>query len=449
MLVKEIIEATDGTLLSGRLDDDITHFTQDSRACHEGSLYIPIFGANHDGHDFIASAFEHHASAIITQKKVNYPDKDVILVKDTLKALGDMARYVREHSHAIVVGITGSVGKTSTKDMIFSVVCEKYKALKTLGNYNNNIGLPLTILRYKDEEAMVIEMGMNHLGEIDYLTNIAKPNVAAITNVGTAHIGEVGSRDNILKAKMEITHGLQDGGILIVNHDNDKLATVKPDGFVLKTIGIDDPADLNAKNVALSEDGSDFDVAYQGQNYHVHLSVPGKHFVYNALVAMAVGLSIDIPMEKCIHGVETFELTKNRADKLTLKDDITLFDGTYNANLDSMKASIDVLANCKGRKIAVLGDMLELGQYEEKLHREVGKYLVDHNIDLTLAVGKASEYIISEIKKNGGNGEHFDNNEALTKALLETVKPHDVLLVKASNGMHLKDVVEQLKERFS
>ena len=189
MLVKEIIEATDGTLLSGRLDDDITHFTQDSRACHEGSLYIPIIGANHDGHDFIASAFEHHASAIITQKKVNYPDKDVILVKDTLKALGDMARYVREHSHAIVVGITGSVGKTSTKDMIFSVVCEKYKALKTLGNYNNNIGLPLTILRYKDEEAMVIEMGMNHLGEIDYLTNIAKPNVAAITNVGTAHIG--------------------------------------------------------------------------------------------------------------------------------------------------------------------------------------------------------------------------------------------------------------------
>jgi UDP-N-acetylmuramoyl-tripeptide--D-alanyl-D-alanine ligase len=449
MLVKEIIEATQGTLLSGRLDDDITHFTQDSRACHEGSLYVPISGANHDGHDFIGSAFEHHASAIITQKEVNYPDKDVILVKDTLKALGDMARYVRIHSHAFVVGITGSVGKTSTKDMIFSVVSEKYKALKTLGNYNNNIGLPLTILRYHDEEAMVIEMGMNHLGEIDYLTNIALPNVAAITNVGTAHIGEVGSRDNILKAKMEITHGLSEGGTLIVNHDNDKLATVKPDGFVLKTIGIDDPADLMAKNVVLNADGSDFDVAYEGKNYHVHLAVPGKHFVYNALVAMEVGLSVDIPMEKCVHGVETFELTKNRADKLTLKDDITLFDGTYNANLDSMKASIDVLASCKGRKIAVVGDMLELGNYEEKLHREVGKYLADHNIDLTLAVGKASEYIISEVKKNGGKGEHFDNNEALLKALLEEVKPHDVLLVKASNGMHLKDVVEKLKERFS
>lgn len=448
MLVKEIIEATSGKLLSGSVNDEITHFTQDSRACVKGSMYIPLIGANHDGHDFIQSAFDHGAQAIITSKVIEAPDKDVILVEDTLKALGDMARYVRKKSQAIVVGITGSVGKTSTKDMIYSVVSQKYKALKTLGNYNNNIGLPLTILRYQDEEAMVIEMGMNHLGEIDYLTNIAKPDVAAITNVGTAHIGEVGSRENILKAKMEITHGLKDNGILVINHDNDMLATVKEGNFRLKTIGIDDPADLQAENVILKEDGSDFTVTVDGETYDVHVPVAGKHFVYNALVAMAVGLSIDIPIKQCIAGVENFELTKNRADRLLLRDGIILFDGTYNANLDSMKASIAVLSQYEGRKIAVLGDMLELGSYEEALHREVGKALCEKNIDLTLAVGKASEYIIDEVVKTGREGHHFENNEELENALKDTIQPGDVILVKASNGMHLKEVVEELKEIY-
>lgn len=446
MLVKEIMEATSGQLISGSREDEITHFTQDSRACQKGSMYIPLIGANHDGHDFIPSAFEHGASAIITQKRIDAPDKDVILVKDTLKALGDMARYVREKSNALVVGITGSVGKTSTKDMIYSVVSQKYRALKTLGNYNNNIGLPLTILRYTNEEAMVIEMGMNHLGEIDYLTHIAMPDVAAITNVGTAHIGEVGSRDNILKAKMEITHGLKKGGVLVVNHDNDKLATVKEKDYHLMTIGIDDPAMLKAEDVKLDENGSSFSLVHEGTRYVVRVPVAGKHFVYNALVAIACGLSLNISMDDCIKGVENFELTKNRADRLTLKDGITLYDGTYNANLDSMKASIAVLAQHTGRRIAVLGDMLELGDYEEALHREVGKALCEKNIDLTLAVGKASEYIIDEVKKNGRAGYHFNSNEELEDALMSMLKPHDTILVKASNGMHLKDIVEKLKE---
>lgn len=448
MLVKEIVEATGGQLLSGHLDDEIVSFTQDSRQVRKGGMYIPLKGERFDGHDFIDSAFKNGAQAIISEKAVHYDDKDVILVDDTLKALGDMARYVRVHSHALVVGVTGSVGKTSTKDMIYSVVSQQYKALKTLGNYNNNIGLPLTILRYRDEEAMVIEMGMNHLGEIDYLTKIALPDVACITNVGTAHIGQLGSRDNILKAKMEITHGLKENGTLIVNYDNDKLATVQADGFVLKTIGIDDPADLRAENVVLKEDHSTFDLPYQGNVYHITVPVAGEHFVYNALIAIGSGLALNIDIEKCIAGVEHFELTKKRADVITLKDDVKVFDGTYNANLDSMKSSIAVMAQYPGRKIAVLGDMLELGDYSEQLHREVGDFLVKENIDLTLAVGDASEYIIDEIKKNGGQGCHFENNSELIEVLLKTVKPHDVILVKASNGMHLSEAVTALKEKL-
>lgn len=445
MLVREILEATKGTLLSGREDDIIEGFTQDSRQAKEGMMYIPLKGENHDGHDFIASAFDNGASAIITEKEVNYPDKNVILVKDTLKALGDMARYVRIHSHAIVVGITGSVGKTSTKDMIYSVVSEHFKCLKTLGNYNNHIGLPLTILRYKDEEAMVIEMGMNHLGEIDYLTNIALPDVAAITNVGTAHIGEVGSRENILKAKMEITHGLKKDGVLVINHDNDMLSTVKEDGFTLKGIGIDDQADLMARDVILNEDSSSFKIEVENKLYDVHVPVAGKHFVYNALVAIQVGLVLGESIEECIHGVEHFELTKKRADLIEVKNGMKVFDGTYNANLDSMIASIDVLSAYKERKVAILGDMLELGEYEEKLHREVGKHLVEKNIDLTLAVGEASEYIIDEVKKAGRNGYHFKNKEEVIKAMHELLNENDVILVKASNGMGLKEVVDDLK----
>ena len=208
MLIKEIVGATGGTLLSGNMNDDVRGFTQDTRQIHQGDMYIPLVGEKNDGHQFIKQAFEAGASAVMTAHPIEDDTHNVILVKDTLQALTDMAAYLREHRDVKVVGITGSVGKTSTKDMIYAVVSTQYKTLKTLGNYNNHIGLPLTILRYQNEDVMVLEMGMNHLGEIHHLTHIAKPDIACITNVGTAHIGELGSRENILKAKMEIVDGL-------------------------------------------------------------------------------------------------------------------------------------------------------------------------------------------------------------------------------------------------
>ncbi|MEG0685153.1 MAG: UDP-N-acetylmuramoyl-tripeptide--D-alanyl-D-alanine ligase [Coprobacillus sp.] len=449
MLIKEIIEATNGRLLSGNQEEDIQVFTQDTRQIHGGEMYIPLVGENNDGHDYIEQAFLKGASSIITSKPVEYPDKNVILVEDTLIALGMMAAYLREHRHVKVVGITGSVGKTSTKDMIYSVVSTKYKTLKTLGNYNNHIGLPLTILRYQDEEVMILEMGMNHLEEIHYLTTIAKPDVAAITNVGTAHIGELGSRENILKAKMEIVDGLKENGTLIINDDNDMLHTIKEEDYHLLRVGIHNECILQAINVNLRIEESFFDLEYQGKTYHVHVPVSGEHFVYNSLVAIGIGLTLQIDMDLCIEGIEHFELTKNRMDIIELKENIKVIDGTYNANLDSLKSSLDVLAQYPSRKIAVIADMLELGDYEKTIHQEVGTYIVEKNIDEVLCVGKASLYIVEKAKELGfHNIYHFENNQLLNQYLDELLEKDDVVLVKGSNGMKLKEVVEHLKERF-
>lgn len=449
MLIKEIIEATNGKLLSGNLSDNIMVFTQDTRQITGGEMYIPLIGENNDGHDYIEQAFLNGASSIITSRPVDYQDKNIILVEDTLIALGMMAAYLRSHRNIKVIGITGSVGKTSTKDMIYSVVSTKYKTLKTLGNYNNHIGLPLTILRHQDEDVMILEMGMNHLEEIHYLTMIARPDIAAITNVGTAHIGELGSRENILKAKMEIIDGLKENGTLVINDDNDMLHTIKEGGFHLLRVGINNECYLKANHIHLGIEESFFDIDYFNKTYQVHVQVPGEHFVYNALIAIGIGLTLDIDIEQCIEGVKHFELTKNRMDIIELKDSIKVIDGTYNANLDSMKSSLDVLAQYPNRRIAILGDMLELGEYEQTLHEEVGQYVVEKHIDEILCVGNASLNTIKKAQSLGFyNIYHFDNNQLLNDYLDELLEKDDVILIKGSNGMKLKEIVEHLKEEY-
>ena len=452
MYIRDIIEATSGTLLSGNVNDYIEGFTQDSRQCYKNYMYIPIKGQNHDGYDYIEMAFANGASAILTEKKLSYKNKskNIVLVADTTKALGDIARFKRDKSKAIVVGVTGSVGKTSTKDMIFSVVQTKYKALKTLGNYNNHLGVPLTILRYQDEDAMIVEMGMNHLGEIDYLSRIAKPNIAVITNVGTAHIGELGSRENILKAKLEIINGLVSDGKLIINNDNDLLSTIEKDNIDIKTIGIERASNLQATNLVLNSDCSTFEIEYNSIKYKVYVPVAGRHFVYNALIAIQVGLELGIDIENCIKGVSNFELTQNRADIIELKHNIKLYDGSYNANYDSMIASIDVLAGYTSRKIAILGDMLELGGFEESLHRQLGRYISKYKIDYILLVGKGIKYTYDElISLHINNVFMFKNNQELIKQLDLIIQDEDVIFLKASHSIHLDEIVNHLKEKFS
>lgn len=444
MYVYEILEATNGKLLSGDKNIDLLSFSQDSRKVTTGGMYIPLKGERFDGHDFIESAFENGASAIITHKKVDYPDKIVIEVNDTMQALKDMAVYLRTHRKVSVVGITGSVGKTSTRDMVYSVVKQKYKTLKTEGNYNNEIGLPLTILRYHDEEVMILEMGMNHLGEMSRLSKIALPDIAAITNVGTAHIGELGSRENILKAKLEITDGMNDNSCLIINQDNDMLQNVNIPRLKILRVGKDKRSQIVARNIDLKETTSSFIVEYNGKEELIEVPVQGEHNIANALIAIAIGLELEIDINDIRKGIQTFRLTKNRMDIIEKNNHITVIDGTYNASVDSMKSSIDVLANYKRRRVAVLADMLELGEYSEKLHREVGQYIADKKIDVLVCVGKDAYYIYDQAKKYLNHVFYYETNQQLIDDLKDIICENDVVLLKGSHSMNLKEVVDAI-----
>ena len=443
MKVYEIVEATQGILVSGNKDDEINFFSQDSRQMTNGGMYIPLKGERFEGHNFIESAFQTGAQAIISEKDVNYEDKIVIKVKDTYQALKDMASYLRSHRLVKVVGVTGSVGKTSTRDMVYSVVKQKYKTLKTEGNYNNEIGLPLTILRYHDEEVLVLEMGMNHLQEMSRLSMIARPDIACITNVGTAHIGELGSRENILKAKLEITDGMKEGSTLIINQDNDMLQTVKLPHLNVVRVGKGKEASIQASHIVLEETKSSFEVEYQGKKEIIEVPVQGEHNISNALIAIAVGIELNISLEDIKKGIQEFKLTKNRMDILE-KNHKTVIDGTYNASVDSMKSSIDVLANYKKRKVAILADMLELGDYSQQLHEEVGSYVASKGIDILVCVGKEAKYIYQKAKESMKDVYYFESNQEVIARLDELLKEDDVILVKGSHSMNLKEVVEKI-----
>ena len=450
MQIKEILKAVNGELLQGNINLIINSFSNDTRTLEKGALYIPIIGENFDGHSFIEQAYNKGAVAILSSQKEGFPKGlTVIYVPDTLKALQSLAHYKRITAKVKVIAITGSVGKTSTKDMVASVVSTKYKTLKTLGNYNNNIGLPLTILRLKDEEVMVLEMGMNHLSEISLLSTIAKPDIAIITNVGSAHIGNLGSRENILKAKLEICDGLVKDGVLIINGDNDLLSDYfyskkqKP-AQVIRYGLKKEHNDVFPTKVKLSPKESQFE--YNNQNYNV--SMPGAHFISNALACVSIGLVLKIPLSKIKIGIESFELTKNRNDTIELNKGITLIDGTYNANADSMKASLLVLSQFKNqRKVAVLADMFELGTFTTVLHEEVGKYAEEVGVDFLICIGELSKSIL----KGGKNIKEtywFPNNQEATDFLLNNLKENDVILMKGSNTMKLKEIVEVIKEKI-
>lgn len=443
MKVYEIVEATRGILVSGNKDDEINFFSQDSRQMTNGGMYIPLKGERFDGHNFIESAFQTGAQAIISEKDVNYEDKIVIKVKDTHQALKDMASYLRNHRPVKVVGVTGSVGKTSTRDMVYSVVKQKYKTLKTEGNYNNEIGLPLTILRYHDEEVLVLEMGMNHLQEMSRLSMIARPDIACITNVGTAHIGELGSRENILKAKLEIINGMKEGSTLIINQDNDMLQTVELPHLNVVRVGKGKEASIQASHIVLEETKSSFEVEYQGKKEIIEVPVQGEHNISNALIAIAVGIELNISLEDIKKGIQEFKLTKNRMDILE-KNHKTVIDGTYNASVDSMKSSIDVLANYKKRKVAILADMLELGDYSQQLHEEVGSYVASKGIDILVCVGKKAKYIYQKARESMKDVYYFESNQEVIARLDELLKEDDVILVKGSHSMNLKEVVEKI-----
>lgn len=446
MKVIEIINATGGILLSGDVNSDITGFCQDTRKIQVDDMYIPIVGENFDGHSFIEKAFELGASAVITQVEIKKSDKIVILVEDTLIALQNMAKYIRSHRDIKVIAVTGSVGKTSTKDMIESVVSMDFSVIKTLGNYNNAIGLPLTILRHSNEEVMILEMGMSSLGEIEVLSEIATPDIAVITNIGTAHIGELGSQDNIFKAKMEIISHLTENGCLIVNGDDPYLKSICSDDFSVYKVSTNINDETLLDKFELLEESSNCII----DGLKVEIPVPGIHFILNALVALKVSSILGQDMKKSLQGIEKFSLTTGRNDIIKFSNDITCIDSTYNASEDSIVATLGVLSNYKNRKIAILGDILELGSFSSHIHEKIGETVFKSNVDVLYCVGNHTKITAKKAKDLGVERVyHFVSNDELIPHLFNNIIKGDTIMLKGSNGMNLSMIVDKLKEKYN
>lgn len=453
--VSDIIKSCNANLVMGDKEIICENFSKDTREINVNDVYVGIKGENFDGNTLYEQALEKGAKVCILQNievsdevKNKYPDRAILIVEDTIKALQQIAAYKRSLYNIPVIAVTGSVGKTTARDMIASVVATKFKVLKTQGNLNNHIGLPLTILKLKDHEALVVEMGMNHLGEISVLSKIAKPDIAVITNVGTAHLGNLGSREGILKAKLEILDGLNENGILIINNDNDMLnswLSKQQNKEKIYTFGIDNKSDVMASNIIIGENYNKFEVINEDKTEEVVLHVAGAHFIQHALAAILVGKKLNIPFTNIKEGLENVELTKGRMEIINIKNNITIISDCYNANYDSMKAAIEHLGRIKDRRrIAILGDMLELGEYSQDLHTKVGEEVVKNKIDLLITVGEMGKVISDKAKENGIEVYHFSNNDQALEKIKELIKANDLILVKASNGMKFKYIVDEL-----
>lgn len=460
--IKDILKCTNGKLIIGDTEKECKNYSKDTRTIKKGDTYIGIKGEKFDGSSFWKDALNNGAETVIINnikldeiEEYKKQNKNIIQVEDTIKAIGEMAslkmRILKNTYNLKVVGVTGSVGKTSTKDIIANVLSKKYKVLKTEGNNNNHIGLPLTILRLQNEEIAVIEMGMNHFGEISYLTKIAKPDIAVITNIGTSHIGNLGSRENILKAKLEILEGM-DKKKIVINNDNDllnKWYLENKNNIEIHTFGIKNESEFNAKNIKLKENSSEFICENKSEKINIEVPVGGEHFILNALCGLTVGKLLNLNNEEIKNGIKDFKLTAKRMEINHLKNNITIINDSYNASYESMKASISNLKNMNGeRKIAVLGDMFELGDFSEKLHKEVGTEIYKNKIDKLYLIGNYSKFIGEEAEKEGYKKEnifYFENKDELFNNLKNNLKSGDVILIKASNGMKLFEIAEKLK----
>ena len=447
LYVRDLLKICNGMLISGSESQKLGNFSTDTRTIKKDDVYVGLMGEKINGSDYYKEAIEKGASVCILNKPVtDVTGCTIIVVDDTLKCLQELAQYKRTLLNIPVVAVTGSVGKTSTKDMISSVISTKYTVHKTEGNYNNHIGVPLTILSYNNEEVMVVEMGMNHLREIALLSDIAKPTIAVITNVGTAHIGNLGSRENILKAKLEILEGMSVNDV-IINIDNDLLASVENnlrEDYIVKTVSIDNNSDYKAINIKEEVFESTFDI--ENISKKINVNVGGKAFIYNALIAYATGEVLHIDDNSIKKGIKNFKLSNSRLEIKKSKYG-TIIDDTYNANSDSMKSSIELLGKVKWRKVAILGDMLELGRYSKKMHKELGDIVVENKIDLLITVGDYTKELDTRAIELGMDKEnviHFAKESDTYKKLEELLTKKDTILIKGSHGIHLNNIVDYL-----
>ncbi len=432
----------------------VTKFCNDTRELNVGDMFISIKPEKGDGIQYIIDAFKKGASGCITEYDLSkeitekYEDKVIIQVADVIKAVQDLATYKRNLYDIPVVGITGSVGKTTTKEMIAKVLEKKYKTAKSKSSYNNDIGVPLTILDWEDDiEVAIVEMGMNHLGEISRLTKIAQPTIATIINVGTAHIGLLGSRENILKAKLEILEGLKNGGKIVINNDNDMLHNANLNEYNKITFGIENESMYMAKNIKINEKNTEYNIMLKDKIYKITVPGVGEHYVLNSLCAIAIGDLLSVEKKDMIDAIYEFQNIGKR-NEIKKINNVILINDYFNANCDSMKAGLETLYKTEAkRKVAILGDMLELGEYSEELHRKVGKEVAKNKIDVLITVGNCAKFIAKEAESLGVKEVYsFENNKDCISALRKIIKANDAILIKASKCMWFGEIAKSIEE---
>lgn len=428
----------------------ITEISTDTRNLPAGCLFIAIKGERFDGHTFIKQAIENGAAAAVSEYPVD--GCPCIVVQSTRTALLEIAKYYRSKFDPVLVGVTGSVGKTTTKEMIALVLSEKYNTLKTQGNLNNEIGLPKTLFDLDSSyKAAVIEMGMSDFGEIERLSNTASPTIGVITNIGYSHIENLKSQEGILKAKLEILSGMKHNAPLIVNGDDAYLAPLKNElqnSRLVYLYGIDNEhCDFKVGNIIEENGITRFNLVYNGCETEIEIPCAGKHNVLNASAAFCIGILSGLSEKEIVSALKKYKPDAMRQN-IVKKGDHTIIIDCYNASPDSMKATLNVLADmeCKGRKIAVLGDMLELGDLSEKLHRLVGEYAAQYHLDKLYCYGEYAMYIAAEASEHGlaSCAFHKDSKDLMAEKIKKDLKSGDIILFKASRGMKLEEVIDKI-----
>ena len=455
MTLAKIAEVTEGELCLPEGCDavknkEIAGVVNDNRKIEKDFLFVPMVGARVDGHDFIPGVFKDGAMATLSERTLDNPAGPYIIVKDTKVALKQIATAYRMQLQIPLIGVIGSVGKTSTKEMLASVLGTKFNVLKTDGNFNNEIGLPLTICRINDtHQVAVVEMGISDFGEMHRLGEIAKPDMVVMTNIGQCHLEFLKDRDGILKAKTEVFEHMPKDGVVFLNGDDDKLNIADTLGLKKVFYGLGgqqfSATNVTAEGVSLTR--ATFSAG--GDVFDVEIPLPGAHNVMNALAATAVGYELGLTKEDVIKGLKNASTIAGRNNVITMRG-VTIIDDCYNANPVSMKASIEVLGRAPGKTIAVLGDMGELGEDERELHYGLGQVLEDNRIGTVFTVGPLSEEINNALQQKNSScmSHHYDTVDAMLEDLLPLIRQGDTILVKASHFMGFGKVVDAITERL-
>lgn len=436
--IKEVIQATRAEKLKGNVREaEEFNISTDTRTIKSGDIYLPLKGASFDGENFIDNAIDSGAVGYFTTKEINNEKAKVILqVKDTLKAYLKLAQYRRKKINPITIAITGSSGKTSTKEIVYSVLSKKFKTHKTFSNHNNEIGFCQTVLQMPDDtEILIVEMGMRGLGEIELITTHLNPDIAIITNAGTAHIGRLGSLDNIAKAKCEIAKGLHQEGVFIAKNQEIIKKHLKYNGKKIY-YSIDD-----VKILEKAPSYSKFE--YNGNEYE--LNVEGDYNIENSLSAIEIGKKLGMTYEEIKDGLASYKPIEKRWEEQEVNG-LKFIDDSYNANPDSMKASVKAFVELYNNPVVVLGNMLELGEEEVKYHQQVGEYLSTLNKNVKyLTVGKLAKEIGTELVKHGFEVKSFDTNKEVSCYIVENLNKSNTIFLKASNSMKLSEIIENVK----